>query len=317
MKLIVLDGHTLNPGDISWEPVQQLIETICYDQTAYDETANRIGSSECIMTNKVVIDDYIMSHAQNLKYIGVLATGYNNIDLEAATRHGIVVTNIPAYSTNSVAQLVFAHLLAHLNHVEQHNAYVQNGGWCKSLYNSFSITPQTELAGKTMGIVGFGNIGQKVAEIAHAFGMNVLISSRNHKEALPKHIKQVSNNELFTQSDFISLNCALTNETNAFVDKRLIGLMKPTAILINTGRGPLINETDLAEALNNERIAGASLDVLTQEPPLTENPLLKAKNCIITPHMAWTTIEARTRLMNIAAQNLEAFLKGSPINKVN
>lgn len=316
MKLVILDGYTLNPGDLSWDAFQKQFEVEYYDRTPAELVVERIGNAELILTNKVPIDEAIMKQTPNLRYIGVLATGYNIIDTQAANRQGIVVTNIPAYSTNSVAQLVFAHILAHFNRVEHHNQYIQNGGWCSSPYDSFFITPQTELAEKTLGIVGYGNIGQKIAQIAKAFDMNVLISSHSVKTNLPDGVQQVSVEALFEQSDIVSLNCPLTNETRGFVNRQLISKMKSNALIVNTGRGPLINETDLAEALQRGDIAGASLDVLSVEPPLPNNPMLHAPNCILTPHMAWATREARARLMRVALENLNAFLAGNPKNRV-
>lgn len=316
MKIVVLDGYTLNPGDLSWEGIKNLGECTIYDRTPPEKTVERAGDAEAVFTNKVVFNHEVISQLPNLKFIGVLATGYNVVDLDAATKAGIVVTNIPAYSTASVAQMVFSHILHIVQNVSMHADSVKKGDWAKSIDFSYHLTPQTELAGKTIGIIGFGQIGQAVAKIALAFGMNVIFHNRSKKETNPD-IRQVDLNMLLAESDFISINCPLTDENAGFINKAAIGKMKTSAILINTGRGPLINETDLAEALNKGRIAGAGLDVLSTEPPSPNNPLLTAKNCYITPHIAWATTEARERLMQIATENLKSFLKGTPQNKVN
>lgn len=316
MKIVVLDGYTLNPGDLSWEGIKNLGECTIYDRTPPEKTVERAGDAEAVFTNKVVFNHEVISQLPNLKFIGVLATGYNVVDLDAATKAGIVVTNIPAYSTASVAQMVFSHILHIVQNVSRHADSVKKGDWAKSIDFSYHLTPQTELAGKTIGIIGFGQIGQAVAKIALAFGMNVIFHNRSKKETNPD-IRQVDLNMLLAESDFISINCPLTDENAGFINKVAIGKMKTSAILINTGRGPLINETDLAEALNKGRIAGAGLDVLSTEPPSPNNPLLTAKNCYITPHVAWATTEARERLMQIATENLKRFLDGTPQNKVN
>lgn len=316
-KIVVLDGYTMNPGDLSWEGFNALGETEIYNRTPGDLTLSRIGEAEFVLTNKVVLDRNIIQKAPNIRYIGVLATGYNVVDLDAATERQIVVTNVPSYSSQSVAQLVFAHILAHYNRVEGHNRYIKEGGWSRSEYDSFFITPQIELAGKTIGIVGYGNIGTRVARIAQGFDMKVLIAARTSKDHLPEGISQTSLAELFKESDIVSLNCPLTAENIRFVDHSLLGLMKQNAILINTGRGLLIHESDLVEALTKQRIAGASLDVLSVEPPPADHPLIPLENCILTSHLAWSTREARLRLMNRAVANLEAFLYGHPVNQVN
>lgn len=316
MKIVILDGYTLNPGDLSWEGIKNLGECTIYDRTPPEKTVERAGDAEAVFTNKVVFNHEVISQLPNLKFIGVLATGYNVVDLDAATKAGIVVTNIPAYSTASVAQMVFSHILHIVQNVSMHADSVKKGDWAKSIDFSYHLTPQTELAGKTIGIIGFGQIGQAVAKIALAFGMNVIFHNRSKKET-KSDIRQVDLNMLLAESDFISINCPLTDENAGFINKAAIGKMKTSAILINTGRGPLINETDLAEALNKGRIAGAGLDVLSTEPPSPDNPLLTAKNCYITPHVAWATTEARERLMQIATENLKSFLKGTPQNKVN
>jgi glycerate dehydrogenase len=315
-KLIVLDGYTLNPGDLSWEVFNDFCDIMVYDRTPDNLVVERAEGADFILTNKVVIDAEMIKQLPKLKYIGVLATGFNVVDIDAAKKQEIVVTNIPAYSTNSVAQMVFAHIFAHFNKVEKHGQHVAEGGWVNSVDFSYFLSPQTELAGKTMGIVGYGRIGSKIAQIALAFGMKVLIANRSVKTNLPHGITQVSVEEVFEQSDIVSINCPLSDDNKGFVNRELISKMKQTALLVNTGRGPLINEPDLAGALNNGTIAGASLDVLSTEPPAADNPLLEAKNCIITPHIAWATFEARSRLMDIAAENLKAFIKGEPVNVV-
>ncbi len=315
-KLVVLDAYTLNPGDLSWKFFEDFCDITVYDRTPMDMVLERCAGADFIFTNKVIINAEVIQQLPKLKYIGVLATGYNVVDIEAANARGIIVTNIPAYSTNSVAQLVFAHIFAHFNKVEMHSKHVAKGGWVNSIDFSYFLSPQTELAGKTMGIVGYGKIGSKIAQIALAFDMKVLIANRSVKIGLPNGIEQVPLEKLFAQSDIVSINCPLTDENKGFVNRELISKMKSSALLVNTGRGPLVNEPDLAEALNNGTIAGASLDVLSTEPPAADNPLLKAKNCMITPHIAWATFEARRRLMYIAADNLKAFIKGKPVNVV-
>lgn len=317
MKAVVLDGFTLNPGDLNWDALFELANIDVYDRTPALETARRIGDAEAIFTNKVIIDRQLIESLPRLKYIGVMATGYNVVDLEAANKAGIVVTNIPAYGTDSVAQLIFSYILFFANRVDLHAGEVQKGTWSTQIDFTFTCSPQREIAGKTIGIVGFGKIGQQVAKIASAFGMKVLFQNRSPKIGMPVEFRQVELDELLRQSDFVSLNCPLTDSNRGFVNSEKLKLMKPDAILINTGRGPLINETDLAEALNRRQIGGAALDVLSVEPPHADNPLLTAANCIITPHIAWATIEARRRLMALLAENFKAFLSGEPQNVVN
>jgi glycerate dehydrogenase len=316
LKIVVLDGYALNPGDLSWEGLSNLGDCQIYDRSKPAEVLERIGNAEAIITNKVVIDQRLIDRLPDLKYIGVTATGYNVVDVQEAARRNIVVTNIPAYSTDSVAQLVFSHILNVTNRIDLHAQSVKAGDWASNPDFAYWKTPQVELAGKTLGIVGFGRIGQKVAEIAKAFGMKVIFQNRSVKTDFPDGMVQKSLSEVFAGSDFISLNCPLTTENTAFVNRDLIRTMKPTAVLINTGRGPLINEADLAEALNSGQIAAACLDVLSTEPPKPENPLLSARNCFISPHIAWATFEARQRLMNITVSNLKNFLSGKPVNVV-
>jgi glycerate dehydrogenase len=316
MKIVILDGYTLNPGDLSWEGIKNLGECTIYERTPYELTIERAKTADAIFTNKVVIDKAIIDQLPDLKFIGVLATGYNVVDIKTAKNADITVTNIPAYSTDSVAQMVFSHILHFAQNVSVHANSVSSGDWTKSIDFTYRKTPQTELFGKTLGIIGFGQIGQTVAKIGLAFGMRIVYNNRSQKnvdfEAL-----QVDLDTLLSISDFISINCPLTNENEKFINKSTINKMKSTAFLINTGRGPLINEEDLAYALNNHKIAGAGLDVLSTEPPMPDNPLPKAKNCYITPHMAWATFEARIRLMEIATENLKMFIEGKPQNVVS
>lgn len=316
MKIVVLDGYALNPGDLSWDALKSLGDCQIYDRSKPEEVYSRISDAEIIITNKVLICKHLIEQLPALQYIGVTATGYNVVDVLAANENDVVVTNIPAYSTDSVAQLVFSHILNVVNRVELHAKSVQAGDWSANPDFAYWKTPQVELSGKTLGIIGYGRIGQKVAAIAHAFGMKVIFQNRTRKNNLPDGIVQKSLAEVFAGSDFVSLNCPLTSDNGSFVNKALIETMKPTAVLVNTGRGALIHEADLAEALNSGRIAAACLDVLSTEPPSPQNPLLSAKNCFITPHIAWATFEARQRLMNITVDNVNCYLRGKPQNVV-
>ena len=316
MEIVILDGYTLNPGDLSWEGVKNLGNCTFYDRTPPELTVERAKEADAVFTNKVVLNKEVIEQLPQLKYIGVLATGYNVIDMEAARAAGITVTNIPAYSTASVAQMVFSHILNFAQNVAVHSKSVSEGEWAENMDFSYWETPQMELAGKTIGIIGFGQIGQAVANIALAFGMKIIFNNRSQKETA-LDARQVDLETLLAESDFISINCPLTEENKGFINKETIEKMKPEVFLVNTGRGPLINEQDLADALNNGRIAGAGLDVLSTEPPSEDNPLPKAKNCSITPHIAWATFEARNRLMQIATENLKAFLDGNPQNVVS
>ncbi|WP_423127666.1 D-2-hydroxyacid dehydrogenase [Gaoshiqia sp. Z1-71] len=317
MKIVVLDGYTLNPGDLSWDVLASLGELTVYDRTLPEERLARLKGVHAAFTNKVIMDRELISALPDLKYLGVLATGYNVVDLDAASQAGIYVTNIPAYSTDSVAQLVFAHILHITNQVGLHADRVRNGAWANSIDFSFWLTPQTELTGKTLGIIGFGQIGQRVALLGKAFGMNILFQNRSVKTNIPADYQQVELTDLLSQSDIISINCPLTDDNRGFINRENLGRMKSSAILINTGRGPLINEQELADALNNGTIAAAGLDVLSVEPAQANNPLLKAKNCFITPHIAWASYEARQRLMHVAISNFEAYLENKPQNVVN
>ena len=316
MKIIVLDGYGLNPGDLNWEGFETLGELTVYDRTLPSELMERAAGAEVLITNKTLITAENMADLPELKYIGVLATGYNVVDIDAAKARGIVVTNIPAYSTASVAQMVFAHILNITQRVGYYADENKQGRWTKNADFCYWDTQLVELQGKKMGIVGFGNIGQATAGIAQAFGMEVCVYSSKPQFVLPSGIKKMDLDELFAECDVISLHCPLTPDTKEMVNTERLNKMKSNAILINTGRGPLINEQDLADALNEGRIAAAGLDVLSVEPSVEGNPLLTARNCFITPHIAWATLEARTRLMEIAVQNLKSYLNGQIINNV-
>ncbi len=318
MKIVVLDGYTLNPGDLDWSEFEQLGELSVHERTPAELTVERSTGAQAIITNKTVISPEVMAQLPELKYIGVLATGYNVVDIEAARARGITVTNIPGYSTDSVAQLVFALLLELCHHTQEHSQAARAGRWTTSRDFCFWDFPLMELAGKTIGIIGFGSIGYQVARIAEAFGMNVLGHSRTRKEVSGlKTFKWAGLDELLQASDVVTLHCPLTAENQGMINAERLSLMKRSALLINTARGPILNEADVAEALNGGRIAGAGLDVLSSEPPAADNPLLSAKNCIITPHIAWATREARLRLMGIASGNLKAFSEGEPVNVVS
>ncbi len=318
MKIVVLDGHTTNPGDNPWDVVEALGDVRVYDRTPDEQILQRSAGADILITNKTPLFEETIDQLPDLKLIAVLATGVNNIDLQAAAARGIVVSNVPAYSTDSVAQYTFALLLELCHHVARHSEAVHAGRWTAGPYFCFWDTPQIELAGKTMGIVGYGQIGTRVGAIAHAMGMNVIASTRTPKAA-PGYepFEWVSLEELFTRADVVSLHCPLTDTNAGFVDAHLLGLMKPTAFLINTARGAIVNETDLKEALNQDKIAGAGLDVVSVEPIHEDNPLLKAKNCVMTPHIAWAALAARKRLMRITAENVRAFIAGKPVNVVN
>ncbi len=314
MKIVILDGYTANPGDLSWKELETLGELVVYDRTSADETVTRAADAEVVLTNKVLITKDVMAQLPRLKYVGVLATGYNVVDIEAAHQRGIIVTNVPAYSTESVAQMVFAHLLTVTNRVEHYAVQNRANRWTNSADFSYSDTMLTELAGKTFGIVGLGNIGKRVAQIAQAFGMNVI--ALTSKTALPEGIKKVDLPELFAQSDVLSLHCPLTPDTHHLINSDTLKQMKPTAILINTGRGPLIDDQAVADALKAKRLYAFCADVLTEEPPKADNPLLALPNAYTTPHIAWATVEARARLVQVAIGNVKAFSNGKPQNVV-
>ena len=316
MKIVVLDGYALNPGDLSWTGMEALGELTVYERTSPSEVLERSAGAEVLITNKTVITAEHIAALPQLKYIGVLATGYNVVDIDEARNRGIVVTNIPAYSTASVAQMVFAHVLNITQRVGYYATENANGRWTNSVDFCYWDTDLVELDGKKMGIVGLGNIGRATARIAQAFGMEVLVVTSKEQSALPEGMKKVTLDELFAQSDVVSLHCPLTPDTKEMVNAARLQTMKPSAILINTGRGPLVNEQDLADALNEGRIAAAGLDVLSVEPSVADNPLLGARNCFITPHIAWATKEARIRLMDIAVNNLKSYQEGIIINNV-
>ncbi|MDE6246896.1 MAG: D-2-hydroxyacid dehydrogenase [Muribaculaceae bacterium] len=317
MKIVILDAYAINPGDLAWDALDKFGEVAVYDRTAPDEVVERCKGAEIVLSNKVPLDADTIASLPDCKYIGVLATGFNLIDLDAATRNGIVVCNIPSYSTDSVAQNTFALLLALTNHAEDYDRRIHTEDrWTKCKDFCYLDYPLVELAGKSIGIVGYGHIGRMVGSIARTFGMRVMVYSSRPQQELPEVVK-VDMDTLFKESDVISLHCPLTPETTKMINAEKISLMKPTAVILNTARGGLIEEDALAEALNSGRIAGAGLDVLSTEPPLPSNPLLRAKNCILTPHISWAAYEARKRLIEIAVANVEAFVAGSPINRVN
>lgn len=317
MKIVVLDGYAANPGDFSWEALKTVGEVTIYDRTRPDEVEERAKDADIILTNKVCLGKKEMYVLPNLKYVGVLATGFNIIDTEEARRRGIIVTNIPAYSTDSVAQMVFAHLLTVTNRVEHYSIANRAGRWTASKDFVYWDTPLTEIAGKTFGIVGLGNIGRKVAEIANAFGLKVIAATSKTQEQLPPYIRKVSREELLRKSDILSLHCPLTADPREMINRESLAMMKPSAILINTGRGPLINEADVAEALQSGRLQAYCTDVLSSEPAAADCPLLQCDNAYITPHVAWATFEARRRLQDIAVAKVQAFANGNPQNVVN
>lgn len=316
MKIVILDGYTANPGDLSWKELESLGELTVYERTKPSETLTRIADADIVLTNKVVIGREMIAQLPQLKYIGVLATGYNVVDIEAAHERGIIVTNVPAYSTESVAQMVFAHLLTVTNRTEHYAVANRNGRWTENPDFCYWDFPHTELAGKTFGIIGLGHIGQRVAQIALAFGMKVKALTSKPTEALPAGLEKASLEELLVTSDVLSLHCPLTENTRHLMNADTLRQMKSTAILINTGRGPLVDDQAVADALAEGRLAAFCADVLTEEPPKTDNPLLKQPNAFITPHIAWASTEARIRLLNVATANVQAFLGGNPINMV-
>ena len=314
MKIVILDGYTANPGDLSCKELETLGELVVYERTSADETVARAADADVVLTNKVLITKEVMGQLPRLKYVGVLATGYNVVDIEAAHHRGIIVTNVPAYSTESVAQMVFAHLLTVTNRVEHYAVQNRAERWTNSADFSYSDTLLTELAGKSFGIVGLGNIGKRVAQIAQAFGMNVI--ALTSKTTLPEGIKKASLIELLAQSDVLSLHCPLTPDTHHLINADTLKLMKPTSILINTGRGPLVDDQAVADALKAKRLYAFCADVLTEEPPKADNPLLGLPNAYTTPHIAWATVEARARLIQVAIDNVKAFASGQPQNIV-
>ena len=318
MNIVVLDGYTLNPGDLSWKKLEELGNLTVHERTAPDQVYERAKGADIVLTNKTPVSAEVINKLSSLKCIGVLATGYNIVDVEAAKKRGVPVTNVPGYGTDSVVQLTFALLLELCQHVQRHSDAVMEGKWARSKDWCFWDFPLIELSGKTMGIIGFGNIGQEVADVASAFRMNILGHSRTETDqSHRKNFKWASLDELLTNSDVVSIHCPLTPETKGLINKESLKKMKSSAFLLNTSRGPIIVDEDLADALNNDVIAGAGIDVLSLEPPTIDIPLFKAKNCLITPHIAWATKEARTRLMSKVIDNISAFLSGKPINVVN
>ena len=316
MKIVVLDGFTANPGDLSWKGLEELGTITVFDRTKPGETVARAADADIVLTNKVIISREIMMQLPQLKYIGVLATGYNVVDIEAAHERSIIVTNVPAYSTESVAQMVFAHLLTVTNRTEHYALQNRQGRWTKNPDFCYWDFSHMELAGKTFGIVGLGNIGRRVAEIALAFGMQVKALTSKSANALPAGIEKADLEELLASSDIISLHCPLTDSTRHLINRETLSLMRPSAILINTGRGPLVDDQAVAYALAEGQLAAFCADVLTEEPPKADNPLLSQPNAFITPHIAWATEEARSRLLQVAISNVRAFLNAKPQNVV-
>ncbi len=317
MKIVVLDGYTLNPGDLDWAPLKELGNCVIHHRTEVEEIVSRAHDAEIILTNKTVLSASTLALLPQVKYIGVLATGVNVVDLDAAKNGGIVVTNVPGYSTNAVAQMVFALLLEMTQQVGHHAEMVRNGDWVTCPDFSFTARPLLELAGKTIGIVGYGQIGQQVAKIASAFGMQVLLQTAHpekHRGDTPHEFVDID--KLFSDADIISLNCPLTAETEHLVNTARLARVKQGALLINTGRGQLIDEVAVAEALEDGYLGGYATDVLAQEPPPADNPLFAAPNCIITPHIAWATVAARQRLLELVVANIAAFQNGNPQNRV-
>jgi glycerate dehydrogenase len=320
MKIVVLDGYTLNPGDLDWASLEELGNLVVYDRTEQklEEILNRIGDAEIVLTNKVLLTKETLDKAPNLKYIGVTATGYNVVDTEYAKKKNIIVTNVPTYSTQSVAQFTMGLLLEMCHHIGKHNEEVKNGVWSKSQDFCFWNSPLIELQGKIIGIVGFGKIGQATSKLAQAFGLKVLVYSRTVKPELESETcRFVSLNELLGSSDIISLHCPLLDSTNGIICASNISKMKEGVMIINTSRGGLVVEKDLSQALNSGNVYAAAVDVVSEEPIKESNPLLNAENCIITPHIAWAPKEARTRLMNVSIDNIKAFISENPINVVN
>ncbi len=317
MNIVVLDGYTLNPGDLTWKDLEAMGRCTVYDRTGPEEVVPRAKDAEIVLTNKTLLFSDVIKQLPKLKYIGVLATGYNVVDVEAAYNRGITVTNVPAYSTQSVAQMVFAHLLNLTQHVGHHAQTVRSQRWTSNPDFCYWDMPLIELVGLTMGIIGFGRIGKAAAKLALAFGMKVIAYDTATPSSIPEGCQFVGLEYVFRSSDVVSLHCPLTPQTQNIINKERLELMKKTAFLINISRGPLVDEQALAQALNNERIAGAGLDVLSSEPPEKDNPLLKARNCFITPHIAWATRSARQRLLKVVIDNVAAFLAGKPQNVVN
>ncbi len=318
MKIVVLDGYTLNPGDLSWDNLQSLGDCTIYDRTPAELTVERAGGAEIVLTNKTVLDRPILKQLSSLQYIGVLATGYDVVDVRAAAENDVIVTNVPAYSTESVAQMTFAHLLNLTQRVAHHDDTVAEGRWSACEDFCYWDVPLLELQNRTLGIIGLGRIGRAVARIANGFGMKVIAYNRSEARDLAVEVEMVDEvDNLFPRVDVLSLHCPLTDDNRGLIDAERLARMKSSAFLINTARGGLVEEEALADALNNGEIAGAGVDVLSAEPPAGDNPLIDADNCFVTPHIAWATRDARQRLMTTATNNVAAFLQGESQNRVN
>jgi glycerate dehydrogenase len=317
MKLVILDAYTTNPGDLSWDELRALADCAVYDRSSPDQVVPRAAGAQMVLTNKTILDREVIAALPQLQYIGVLATGYNIVDVQAARQRGIPVCNVPEYGTPNVAQASFALLLELTNRVGHHAQTVRDGRWCSSPDFCYWDFPQVELCGRTLGIVGLGRIGQAVARIAAAFGMQVLAFDQFPPTTAADGVRFADLGTVFRDSDAVTLHCPLTAENRELVNAARLATMKPTAYLVNTARGGLVNDADLAHALNAGRLAGAALDVLSLEPPVPDNPLLAAQNCLVTPHIAWATQAARGRLIQATAENVRAFLAGRPINVVN
>ena len=316
MKIVELDAHSVNPGDLSWDEIKALGNLDLYDRTAPEDVIKRAKDADAILINKINISEEVIAALPKLRYIGEMATGFNNIDINAAKRHGITVTNIPAYSTDSVAQLVFAHILNVANHVDHYAVETRRGTWSRNPDFCYWDTPLIELAGKSIGIVGLGHIGMRVAEIAHCFGMMVTALTSKESQSLPEWIRKATLDGLLSSSDIVTLHCPLTDKNKHMINADTLALMNSKSILVNTGRGALVDDAAVADALLSGKLAAYCADVMTDEPPKADNPLLSCDNAYITPHIAWATHEARQRLMGIAANNLRAFINGEPINTV-
>lgn len=317
MNIVILDGYAANPGDLSWEPLNAFGTVTVYPRSTADEVEPRAKDADIILTNKVSFTDSVFECLPRLKYLGILATGYNIVDLASAKRHGVTVCNIPAYSTDSVVQMTFAQILNITNRIDHYALINRQGRWSSNPDFCYWDTPLVELSGKTLGIVGLGNIGMKVALLAKDFGMDVFAMTSKNSSELPAGIQKTTFEGLLGVSDVLSLHCPLNDNTFEMINRRTIQMMKPGAILINTGRGPLVNEADVAEALTEGRLGAYGADVMCQEPPAADNPLFSAPNAYITPHIAWASLEARSRLLDIAFENVRAFVQGKPQNVVN
>lgn len=320
MKAVILEGNAVNPGDLSWEPVQKICNPVIYEGTTEDNKIERIGDAEIAFVNKLIVDEEVFSRCPNLKYVGISATGYNVVDLEAARRHGVTVTNVPAYSTESVTQHTWALILEIMNAVAMHDRFVKDGGWSDSGTFTRWLQPIAELKGKTLGIYGFGNIGRRVAEVAGAFGMEICVCTKHpekYPEFVSEHLRFVSGDDFWSLPDIITLHCPLTPETEGLINAETIARMKDGVVLINVSRGPVVEEQDLADALRSGKVAAAGVDVVSVEPIKRDNPLLDAPNMTITSHLAWSSVEARSRLVEIMAENLQCYLDGHPQNVVS